>query len=122
MLPRQLGDVDETVHAAEVDERTEVDDRRHHTGAHFARLQVGEELVALLALGLFEVRAARKHHVVAVFVEFDDLAVEDPAHERVEVTDAAQVDERRGQEAAQADVDDEAALDDLTYRRRHPRK
>ena len=27
VLPRQLGDVDEPVHAAEVDERTEVDDR-----------------------------------------------------------------------------------------------
>ena len=58
VLPRQLGDVDEAVHAAEVDERTEVDDRRHDTLAHLAGLQVREELVALLALGLFEVRAA----------------------------------------------------------------
>ena len=84
--------------------------------ADLARLQVGEELVALLALRLFEVRAARQHDVVAVLVELDDLALEHPADERVEVADAAQVDERRGQEAAQADVDDEAALDDLDDR------
>jgi hypothetical protein len=30
VLPRQLGHVDEAVHAAEVDERTEVDDAGHH--------------------------------------------------------------------------------------------
>ena len=58
VLPRQLGHVDETVHAAEVDERTEVHDRRHDTAADLAGLEVGEELVALLALGLLEVRAA----------------------------------------------------------------
>ena len=34
-------------------------------------------------------------------------------HELVEVRDAADVDERRGQEAAHAEVDDQAALDDL---------
>ena len=113
VLPRQLGHVDETVHAAEVDEGAEVDDRRHDTVADLARLEVGEELVALLALGLLEVRAARQHDVVAVLVELDDLALERAADERVQVADAAQVDERRGEEAAQADVEDEAALDDL---------
>ena len=76
VLPRQLGHVDEAVHAAEVDEGTEVDDRRHDTLADLARLEVGEELVALLALGLLEVRAAREHDVVAVLVELDDLALE----------------------------------------------
>ena len=116
VLPRQLGHVDESVHAAEVDERTEVDDRRHDTLADLARLQVGEELVALLALGLLEVRAPRQHDVVAVLVELDDLALEHPADERVQVAHTAQVDERRGQEAAQADVDDEPALDDLDDR------
>ena len=57
VLPRQLGHVDEAVHAAEVDEGAEVHDRRHHTAADLARLEVGEELVTLLALGLLEVRA-----------------------------------------------------------------
>ena len=116
VLPRQLGDVDEAVHPAEVDERTEVHDRRHHTAADLARLEVGEELVALLALGLLEVRAARQDHVVAVLVELDDLALDLLAHVGLEVADAAEVDERRGQEAAQADVEDQATLDHLDDR------
>jgi hypothetical protein len=39
VLPGQLGDVDETVDAAEVDERTEVDDRGDDTGADLALLR-----------------------------------------------------------------------------------
>src|SRR5262249_20570511 len=97
-------------------EGTEVDDRRHHALADFAGLEVGEELVALLALSLLEVRAPRKHHVIAVFVELDDLAIEDAADERVQVADSTEVDERRGEETPEADVDDEAALDDLDDR------
>ena len=116
VLPRQLGHVDEAVHPAEVDEGTEVHDRRHHTAADLARLEVGEELVALLALRLLEVRAARQHDVVAVLVELDDLALELAADVGLEVADTAEVDERRGQEAAQADVEDEAALDHLDDR------
>ena len=76
VLPAQLGDVHEAVHAAEVDERAEVHDRRDDALADLARLEVGEELVALLALGLLEVRAARQDDVVAVLVELDDLALE----------------------------------------------
>src|SRR5262249_38060913 len=110
------GHVHETVYAAEVDERTEVDDRAHHTAADLARLEVGEELVALLALGLLEVRTPRQHDVVAVLVELDDLAVERAAHVGVQVADAPQVDERRRQEAPQADVEDQAALHDLDDR------
>ena len=121
VLPRQLGHVDESVHAAEVDERSEVHDRRHDTLADLARLQVGEELVALLALRLLEVRAAGQDDVVAVLVELDDLALERPADERVEVAHPAEVDERCGQEPTQADVEDQAALDDLDDRDRRRR-
>ena len=116
VLPRQLRHVDEAVHAAEVDERTEVHDRRHDTAADLARLQVGEELVALLALGLFEIRAARQDDVVAVLVELDDLALERATNKWVQVADAAKVDERCGQEPPQADVEDQTALDDLDDR------
>src|SRR5690606_10606488 len=43
----------------------------------------------------------------------DDLRLELTAHVGLEVADAAHLDERGRQEAAQADVEDEAALDDL---------
>ena len=44
------------------------------------------------------------------------LQSSDAPDERVQVTDPTEVDERCGQEAAQADVDDEPALDDLDDR------
>ena len=124
VLPRQLGHVDEAVHATEVDEGAEGDDRRHHTGAHLARLEVGEEVLALLLLRLLEVAPAGQHDVVAVLVELDDLRLQDRPTYGCRVSHPAQLDERGGQEAPQADVHDEAALDDLDDRspRRRPRR
>ena len=116
VLPRQLADVDQAVHAAEVDEGAEADDRRHRALADLADLEVVEELVALLLLGLLQVGPAAQHDVVAVLVELDDLGADALADVRLQVAHPAQLDERGGQEAAQADVDDEAALDDLDHR------
>ena len=113
VLPGQLGDVDETVDAAEVHERTEVDDRGHDTGADLALAELLEEGRADLGLGLLEPRTARQDHVVAVLVELDDLGLDLLADVRLEVADAAHLDEGGGEEAAQADVEDEPTLDDL---------
>ena len=119
VLPRELGNVDQAVHAAEVDEGTEVDDRRNDTLSDLARLQVGQELVALGALGLFQVGPAGKHHVVAVLVQLDDLRLELPADVRLQVADPAQLDQGRRQEPTQPDVQDQAALDHLDGRAPH---
>ena len=113
VLPGQLGDVDETVDAAEVDERTEVDDRGDDAGADLTLLQLLEERRAHLGLGLLEPRTARQDDVVAVLVELDDLGLDLLADVGLEVADATHLDERGGQEAAQADVEDESTLDDL---------
>ena len=69
-----------------------------------------------LLLGLLEPGTTGQHHVVAVLVELDDLGLERLADVRGEVADPAQLDERGGEEATQADVDDETALDDLDDR------
>jgi hypothetical protein len=113
VLPGQLGHVDQAVDTAEVDERTEVDDRRHDTGADLPLLELLEERGADLGLGLLEPRAARQDHVVAVLVELDDLGLDLLADVRLEVADTAHLDERRREEATQADVEDETTLDDL---------
>jgi hypothetical protein len=113
VLPRQLGDVHQAVDAAEVHERAEVHDRGDDTSADLALLQRDQELVAELALGLLEELPARQDDVVAVLVELDDLALELLADVGHEVAHAAHLDERRRQEAAQTDVEDEATLDDL---------
>ncbi len=115
VLPRQLGDVHEAVHSAQVDERTEVDDRRDGALADLTLVQVVQERRARLGLRLLEQGAARQDHVVAVLVELEDLGLDLLAEVRREVADAAQLDQRRGQEAAQADVDDESTLDDLDH-------
>src|SRR6478752_906624 len=119
VLPRQLGDVHEAVDAAEVDERAEVDDRRDRALADLALVQVVEERGARLRLRLLEQRTAREHDVVAVLVELEDLGLDLLAEVRREIADATQLDQRRGEEAAQPDVDDEAALDDLDDRTGH---
>src|SRR4051812_15481772 len=111
--PGQLGDVDEAVDAVEVDERAEVDDVRDLALDDEPRLQAVEDLLALLLALLLEDRAAAQHDVVARAVELDDLRLDLRAHVLVEVRHAADVDERRGQEAAHAEVDDEPALDHL---------
>ena len=113
VLPGELRDVDQTVHAAQVHEGTEVDHAGHDALADLARTEVVEELLPLLLLGLFQPCTAGQHHVVAVLVQLDDLGVDGGADEGLQVTDAAQVGERCGQEAPQADVHDEATLDDL---------
>src|SRR6476661_2102824 len=104
VLPRQLRHVDQAVHAAEVDERTEVDDARHHTGADLARLEVGEEVLALFLLRLLEPCPAGQDDVVAVLVELDDLRFETAADVRREITHTTELDEGCGEEAAEADV------------------
>ncbi len=113
VLPGQLRDVDETVDAAEVDEGTEVDDRGDDALADLALGELGEEVLADGRLGLLEPGTARQDHVVAVLVELDDLGFDLLTDVRVEVAHAAHLDQRRRQEAAQTDVHDQAALDDL---------
>ena len=116
VLPRKLGHVDESIHAAEVDESTERNNRGHSALADLADLEVGEELVAGLLLVLFEVCPTRKDDVVAVLIEFDDLGVHLRADVRRKIADTAEFDERCGQEATQADVDNKTTLDDFDDR------
>src|SRR4029453_8564563 len=92
VLPRQFGDVNETVDPPEVDECPEVDDRRHHTRTDLALLQRREEGLAYLGLGLLQPRAAGQDHVVAIFVKFDDLGLELLADVRLQVSDPAHLD------------------------------
>ena len=115
MAPRKLGDVDQAVDAVEVDECAEVDDVGDRALDHLAPLEPVEDLLARLLALLLEHRAARQHDVVAAAVQLDHLALDLLAEVLVEVLDAADVDQRCRQEAAHAEVDDQAALDDLDH-------
>ena len=103
--------MDQSVHTAQVDEGAEVDDRRHDALADLARLEVVEELLPLLLLRLLQPRPPAQHHVVAVLVELDDLGLEGAPDVGQQVADPPELDQAGGQEAPQADVEDQAALD-----------
>ena len=113
VLPGEFRDVDQTVHATQVHEGAEVDHAGHDALADLARTEVVEELLPLLLLGLLQPRPAGQDHVVAVLVQLDDLGVDGGADEGLQVTDASQVHEGCGQEAPEADVNDETTLDNL---------
>jgi hypothetical protein len=89
VLPGQLGHVHQAVHAAQVDERAEVDDRGHDALADLALGQGVEEGVADLGLGLLEPGAPGQDHVVAVLVQLDDLGFDLLAHVGLQVADPA---------------------------------
>ena len=80
-----------------------------------ARVEAVEDPLPLLLALLLEHGAARKHDVVARAIQLDDLALELLTEELVEILHAADVDQRRGQEAAHAEVEDETALHDLDH-------
>src|SRR5689334_1773762 len=93
--PRELGDVDQAVHAVEVDEGAEVDNVRDLALDDVAGLKLVENRLAHLLALVLEDGAAREHDVVAGAVELDHLAAELLAEELVEILHAANVDERR---------------------------
>ena len=113
VLPGELGDVDEAVDAAKIDECAEVDDGRDDAFANLALLELREEGLANLGLGLLEVLTTGQNHIVAVLVELEHLGLDLLADVRREIAHAAHLDKGGRKEAAQADVDDQAALDGL---------
>ena len=108
--PGHVGDVEQAVDAAQVDEATVVgdvlDDARHHE----PDLEVLESLGLELGALLLEQGAAAQDDVAPLLVELDDLEVERLANVLLEVPHGAEVDLRAGEERLDADVDREAAL------------
>ena len=100
MLPRQFGNVDQTVHASKINERTEGNNAGDSAATHFANLQVGEELVACSTLILFEQGTTREHNVVSVAVELEDLCSNSLANVWSQIANTSQFDERGWQESA----------------------
>src|SRR6185437_4276359 len=110
--PAHVGDVEQAIDAAEVDEGAVLGDvldgalDDHALGEGLERL--GLHLVALA----LEEHAPREHDVAALLVELDDLELVGLPDQLVQVANRAQVDLRAGEEGLDpaADGDREAAL------------
>lgn len=109
--PAEVGDVYETVHAAEVDEHAVVGDVLHLALEHLTLLELGDDLLLLLLeLGLDESLVA-DDDVLVFLVDLHDLELHVLADEDVIVADGTHVDLRAGQERLDAEhVDDHTAL------------
>jgi hypothetical protein len=110
--PCHVGDVQQAVDAAQVHERTVFGDVLDHALNDGAFLQGFHQLGALFAHGGFHHSAARQHHVVALAVQLDDLEFQGLVFVGRQVLDGTCVDQRTGQEGADAvDQNGQAALD-----------
>ena len=110
--PRHVGDVQQAVDAAEVDEGAVLGDVLDDAVDDLALFEVRDELGALLGPALLEHGAARHDDVAAPAVHLEDLERLRHAHERRHVAHRPHVDlaSAAGSHGA-VEVDGEAALD-----------
>src|SRR6266702_3999332 len=110
--PGDIGDVQQAVDAAEINERTVIGDVLDHAVDDLALFEILHQFLALLGTGLFENRAARHHDVAAAAIHLEDLERLRVVHQGSYVADRADIDLRARQEGDRAiEVDGEAALD-----------
>src|SRR5690606_12683235 len=110
--PRHVGHVQQTVDAAEIDERTVVGDVLDEAVDDLAFLEAGDDVGTLLGPRLFEHGAARHDDVAAAAIHLQDLERLRLMHQRADVANRADIDLAAGQERHRAvEIDGEAALD-----------
>ncbi len=109
--PGDVGDVQQAVDAAKIDERAVVGDVLHHAVQDHAFLEALDQLAALLGAGLFQHGAAGHHDVAAGAVHLEDLERLRRTHQRAHVAHRPDIHLRTGQERHRAaEIDGEAAL------------
>jgi len=110
--PGDIGDVQQTVDAAEINERTVVGDVLDDAVDDLAFFEILHQFLTLLGTCLFENRTAGNHDVAAAAIHLEDLERLRIVHQRRDVADRADIDLRARQEGyCPVEVDGEAALD-----------
>ncbi len=118
--PSHVGDVQQAVDAAEVDERAVVGDVLDQAVDDLALGEAGDDVGALLGARLLEHGAARDDDVAAAAVHLQDLERLLLMHQRADVAHGADVDLRARKERHGAvEIDREAALDLVEDDARH---
>src|SRR4051812_15685646 len=110
--PGDIGDVQQAVDAAEVDERTVIGDVLDHAVDDLTLFEILHQFLALLGAGLFQHGAARHHDVAAAAIHLENLKRLRIVHQRCDVADRTDVDLRARQEGHRTvEVDGKTALD-----------
>src|SRR3984957_6617510 len=110
--PCDIGDVQQAVDAAEIDERAVVGDVLDDAVDDLALFEVLHQLLALLGAGLFQHGATRHDDVAAAAIHFQDLERLLVVHQRRHVANRPDIDLRARQEGhGTVEIDGEAALD-----------
>ncbi len=117
--PGHVGDVEQSVDAAQVHEGAVLRDVLHGAHEDLALLEGLQGVALLLGVLLLEDRLAGEHDVAALLVDLDDPHAELLAPEAVEVAHRPQVDLAAGQEGAHADVHRKPALHALDHAAGH---
>ncbi len=110
--PGHVGDVEQAVHAIEIDERAEVGEILHRALDTVADLHAVHELLTFLAAFLLDQFAAAEHDVLPVVVDLDDLEIVSVADELLQILRRDDVNLRRRQKRFDADVHHQSAFDD----------
>ena len=110
--PGDVGDVQQAVDAAQIDERAVIGDVLDHAFDHLLLDQRGDERGALLGAALFEHGAAGDDDVAAAAIHLQDLERLRLVHQRADIAHRAHIDLAAGKERDGAvEIDGEAALD-----------
>ena len=110
--PGDVGDMQQAVDAAEVDERAVVGDVLHHAVDDLALFEILHQFLALLGARLFQHGAAGDDDIAAAAIHFQDLERLRHVHQRRDVADRPDVDLAARQECHRAvEIDRKAALD-----------
>ena len=109
--PRHIGDVQQAVDAAEVDESAIVGDVLHRAFEDDALFEHAEGLFLERCALALDHAAARDHHVAARAIEFQDLETTALTDVAIEIARGTDINMRSGQERRHADIYLQAALD-----------
>src|SRR5207237_649729 len=109
--PTHVGDMQEAVDAAQIDEGAELGDVLDDALAHLMRLDLAQELFLHLGALILNQLAAADHDVAAGLVDLEDFAVDGATDVVGDVRRPADVHLAGRQEYVDADVDQQAALD-----------
>ena len=113
--PCHVGDVQQAVNSAQINERTVLGDVFDHAFDRRAFFEGVHQLGALFAHRCFNHSTARQHDVVALAIQLDDLEFHGLVLVRRQVFDGAGIDERARQKGADAvDQNSQATFDFAT--------